>query len=91
MLILIPTLVFPISNTESIFGHFWAEKVKSICLDVNWHTHTHTHTHTLSQGCYCYSEIRLVSRKLHSPLCLEAFTQSVDVIVRIYWKVWKQR
>ena len=57
------------------------------------HTHTHTYTHaqTLSQGCYVYSEIRLVSRKLDSPLCLEAFTQTVDVIVRSHWNVWKQR
>ena len=117
MLILLPTLVFSISNTESIFGYFWAEKVKCACLPVNRHTHTHarthkyththahththtythTHTHTythaqtLSQGCYVYSEIRLVSRKLDSPLCLEAFTQTVDVIVRSHWNVWKQR
>ena len=111
MLILLLTLVFSISNTESIFGYFWAEKVKCACLPVNRHTHSHTHTYThtdthtythihthtythaqtLSQGCYVYSEIRLVSRKLDSPLCLEAFTQTVDVIVRIHWNVWKQR
>ena len=31
MLILIPTLVYWISNPKSIFGQIWAEKVKAVC------------------------------------------------------------
>ena len=31
MLILIPTLVFRISNPKSIFGQIWAEKDKALC------------------------------------------------------------
>ena len=47
IMILIPTLVFWISNPKSIFVEIWSEKVKTICFA--WklaHTHTHTHTHT---------------------------------------------
>ena len=51
IMILIPTLVFWISNPKPIFGQIWSEKVKAICLAwkltrTRTHTHTHTHTHT---------------------------------------------
>ena len=47
IMILIPTLIFWISNPKSIFWKILSERVKAICFA--WklaHTHTHTHTHT---------------------------------------------
>ena len=38
MLILIPTLVFWISNSNSLFGQIWAKKVKVVHFNWNWHT-----------------------------------------------------
>ena len=38
-MILIPTLVFWISNPKSIFGEIWSEKVKLFALLENWETH----------------------------------------------------
>ena len=53
MLILIATIVFWISNRESIFGQIWAEKVKAVSLPEN--------EHTVSQGCWflfwCYYDV----------------------------------
>ena len=45
MLILIPTLVFWISNPRSIFGQIWAKKVKVVCFD--WKL-----VHMLSRDCW---------------------------------------
>ena len=46
MLILIPTLVFWISDPKSIFGQIWAEKVKAVCFA--WKlAHTHMHAQYL--------------------------------------------
>ena len=53
MIILIPTLVFWISNSKFIFGEIWSGKVKAICFALNLahtHTHTHPHTHTHTQS-----------------------------------------
>ena len=38
MLILIPTLVFWISNSKSIFTQIWAEKVEFFTLPESWYT-----------------------------------------------------
>ena len=46
IMILIPTLVFCISNPKSIFREIWSEKVKANCYLENSHTHTYIHTHT---------------------------------------------
>ena len=43
MLILMPTIVFWIANSKSIFGQIWAEKVKAIsfCLKIDTQAQTH--------------------------------------------------
>ena len=45
MLILVPTLVFWISNPKSIFGQIWAKKVKVVRFDKKL-------IHMVSQGCW---------------------------------------
>ena len=55
IMILIPTLVFWISDPKSIFSENWSEKVKAICFTwklarTHTHTPTHTHTHTHSHN-----------------------------------------
>ena len=49
IMILIPTLVFSISNPKSILGYIWSEKVKAICC--TWKL-AHIHTHRVSWGCW---------------------------------------
>ena len=46
MLILVPTLVFWIANSKSIFGKIWTEKVKVVCFAWNL-AHPHIHTQYL--------------------------------------------
>ena len=98
IMILIPTLIFWISNPKSIFWKILSERVKAICFAwklAHTHTHTHTHTQTHSHTPYLedadsYSEISFLKfqthvhfldkfelKKLNSPLCLEAGTQSI--------------
>ena len=49
MLILIPSIVFWISNPKSIFGQIWAEQVKAVCFA--WKlAHKHMHTQYLEDG-----------------------------------------
>ena len=46
IMILIPKLVFWISNPKFIFWEICLKKSKLFALFKNWYTHTHTHRHT---------------------------------------------
>ena len=53
MLILVPTLVFWIANSKSIFGKIWTEKVKVVCFAWNL-AHPHIHTQYLEDVDYYF-------------------------------------
>ena len=89
-MIFIPKLVFWIFNPKSVFGEICSEKVKASCFAGKLaRTHTHIHTQYFEDA-DSYFEIRFLkfqtyihfldkfeSKKLNSPLCLEAGTQSI--------------
>ena len=53
MLILVPTLVFWIANSKSIFGKIWTEKVKVVCFAWNL-AHPHIHIQYLEDVDYYF-------------------------------------